>query len=182
MPEVVNIVASGTLGRELNIRAVGEDIDADEVKSQTGEYKTPTAYIREREDGPLVTVYESGSYHISGAESIEDAEKTRDWFVGELERLGIKRVDSTFAVKNVVVVGDLGENLDLNALAIRFGLERVEYEPEQFPGMVFRPDERDSVFLIFSSGRVVIPGSSSSEMGFEAFDWLVAQISAEPQT
>jgi transcription initiation factor TFIID TATA-box-binding protein len=178
MPEIVNVVASGTLGRELNIRAVGEDINAAEVKSQTSEYKTPTAYIREREGGPLVTVYESGSYHISGAESIEEAEETRDWFVGQLERMGVEGVDSTFAVKNVVVVGDLGESLNLNALAIRFGLERVEYEPEQFPGMVYRPDGSDSVFLIFASGRVVIPGSSSVEVGFEAFDWLVEQLAS----
>jgi len=137
MPEVVNIVASGTLGRELDIRAVGEDIDAAEVKPQTVEYETPTAYTRAREDGPLVTVYESGSYHISGAESVEEAEETRDWFVCELERMGVEDVDATFSVKNVVVIGDLGESVNLNALAIQFGLENVEYEPEQFPGMVY---------------------------------------------
>lgn len=179
MTEVVNVVASGTLGRELNIRAVGEDIDAAEVKSQTEEYKTPTAYIRERDGGPLITVYESGSYHISGAKSVEDAEETRDWFVGELERMGVEGVDATFAVKNVVVVGDLGESVNLNALAIQFGLGRVEYEPEQFPGMIYRPDERDSVFLIFASGRVVIPGTTSVESGFEAFDWLLTQVGTD---
>lgn len=179
MPEIVNVVASGTLGRELNIRAVGEDIDATEVKSQTGDYKTPTEYIRTRDDGPLVTIYESGSYHISGAKSIEEAEETRDWFVGELDRMGVEDVDATFSVKNVVVVGDLGESVNLNTLAIQFGLERVEYEPEQFPGMVYRPDERDSVFLIFASGRVVIPGSSSIEAGFEAFDWLLDQVGTD---
>jgi len=182
MPEVVNIVASGALGRELNIRAVGEDIDANEVKSQTGEYKTPTAYIREHEGSPLVTVYESGSYHISGAKSVEDAEGARDWFIGELERIGVEDVEVTFAVKNVVVVGDLEKTVDLNRLAIQFGLERVEYEPEQFPGMVYRPDEMESVFLIFSSGRVVIPGTSTVEGAFDAFNWLVEQIGAEKQT
>jgi len=176
MPEVVNVVASGTLGRELNIRAVGEDIDAAEVKSQTSEYKTPTAYIREREGGPLVTVYESGSYHISGAESIEEAEETRDWFVVELDQLGVADVESTFDVKNVVVVGDLGKNIDLNRLTIQFGLECVEYEPEQFPGLVYRPETLDSIFLIFSSGRVVIPGTADVEKAFSAFDWLTEQI------
>lgn len=182
MPEVVNIVASGTLGRELNIRAVGEDIDASEVNSQTGEYKTPTAYIRAREDGPLVTIYESGSYHISGAKSVEDAEETRDWFTDELNQMGVEGVDITFAVKNVVVVGDLERTVDLNKLAIQFGLEHVEYEPEQFPGMVYRPDETESVFLIFSSGRVVIPGTSSVESAFGAFDWLVEMIGTEQRT
>jgi transcription initiation factor TFIID TATA-box-binding protein len=172
MPEVVNVVASGTMGRELNVRAVGEDIDAAEVQSQTGEYKTPVAYIREHEGGSLVTVYESGSYHISGAESIDDAEDTRDWFVGELERMSVEGVNSTFEVKNVVVVGDLGKSIDLNRLSIQLGLERVEYEPEQFPGLVFRPEEAEDVYLIFASGRVVIPGSPSPKDGFRALDRL----------
>lgn len=179
MPEVVNVVASGSLGRELDLRAIGEDLDAEEVKSQTGEYKTPTAYIRAREDSPLVTAYMSGSYHISGAESVEQAEKTRDWFVGELERMDVKDVDASFSVRNVVVVGDLERTVDLNRLTNQFGLEQVEYEPEQFPGLVYRPDELESVFLIFSSGRVVIPGTSSVEEAFDAFDWLDQQVGRE---
>jgi transcription initiation factor TFIID TATA-box-binding protein len=182
MPEIVNVVGSGTLGRELNIRAVSEDINAAEVSSQTGEYNTPTAYIRPSEDGPLVTVYESGSYHISGAKSVGEAEEIRDWFVGELEQMGVKGVEVTFAVKNVVIVGDLGRTVDLNRLAIQFALVHIEYEPEQFPGMVYRPDEVESVFLIFSSGRVVIPGTSSAEGAFEAFDWLVEQIGTKHRT
>jgi transcription initiation factor TFIID TATA-box-binding protein len=181
MPEVVNIVASGTLGREVDIRAVGEDISAVEVKSQTDEYKTPAAYIRKQKDSPLITVYESGSYHISGAKSVDGAVKTKDWFVGELKRIGVKDIKATFAVKNVVVVGDLEETVDLNRLAVQFGLERVEYEPEQFPGMVYRPNEIESVFLIFASGRVVIPGSSSAESAFDAFDWLVEQVDVKKQ-
>lgn len=176
MSEVVNVVASGTLGRELNLHAVIEDIEAIEITSQGSEYRTPTAYIRQYERGPLVAIYESGSYHISGAKSVKEAEDTMDWLLGELDRMGIEDVDASFDIKNVVVVGDLEESVNLNALSIRFGLEQVEYEPEQFPGMIYRPDRLDSVFLIFASGRVVIPGSSSTKMGFDAFDWLTNKI------
>lgn len=172
MPEVVNVVAAGDVGRELDVAAVAEDIDASKVKSNTEEYSTPTVYVREREDDPLVTIYESGSYHISGAKSVEDADRTRNWFVGELEHIGVENLDATFSVKNVVVVGDLGKSIDLNSLAIQFGLERVEYEPEQFPGLVFRPEEAEDVYLIFASGRVVIPGSPSAKDGFRALDRL----------
>jgi len=178
MTEVVNVVASGKLGRELDIRAVGEDIDAEEVKSSSGEYKTPTAYIHEYEGSPLITVYESGSYHISGAKSTEEAEETRDWFVGELERMGVEGLDVSFGVRNVVVVGDLERSVNLNRLAIELGFEEIEYEPEQFPGLVYRPDEFDCVFLIFASGRVVIPGSNSVESGFEAFESLREKLSS----
>jgi transcription initiation factor TFIID TATA-box-binding protein len=49
--------------------------------------------------------------------------------------------------------------LNLNALAIGLGLEKTEYEPEQFPGLIHRPSVADSVVLRFASGRVVITGS-----------------------
>lgn len=51
------------------------------------------------------------------------------------------------------------QSLNLNALAIGLGLEVTEYEPEQFPGLVYRPAEAANVVLLFTSGRVVITGS-----------------------
>ncbi|ELZ06796.1 transcription factor [Natrialba aegyptia] len=172
MPEVVNVVAAGNVGRELEIRAVGEDIDATEVKGASDEYQTPTLYLREQEDSPLVTVYESGSYHISGATSIEEAEKAQNWLIDSLESLDIRGLNPTFEVKNVVVVGDLEQSVDLNELVVRFGFEQTEYEPEQFPGLVYRPSDIQAVLLIFASGRVVIPGSPDVETGFAAFEML----------
>ncbi|MDL0145943.1 transcription factor, partial [Halobacterium salinarum] len=43
------------------------------------------------------------------------------------------------------------------------GLERVEYEPEQFPGLIYRSDSVSGVVLIFASGKAVITGLSSRE-------------------
>lgn len=176
MTDVVNVVGSGSLGRELDVRALGNDIMAEEVWYQNDDYRTPVVYIRECENGPLVTIYESGSYHITGAKSVEEAERTREWIVSELDRLVAEDVEATFDVRNIVVVGDLERTLNLNRIAIQFGLERVEYEPEQFPGLVFRPDEFDAVFLIFGSGKVVIPGQSTLKGAKTAYDWIVQQL------
>lgn len=172
MSEIVNVVASGNLGRELDVAAVADDLSASVVKTQSDEYRTPTLYVKREDDSPLVTVYESGSYHISGAKSVQEAGAARDWFIGELGRLGVERLDASFGVRNVVVVGDLERNVDLNRLTVELGFDRTEYEPEQFPGLVYRPEGSDAVYLIFASGRVVIPGSSSPEKGFEAFESL----------
>ena len=43
------------------------------------------------------------------------------------------------------------------------GLENVEYEPEQFPGLVYRIKQPKVVVLIFSSGKLVITGGKSPE-------------------
>jgi transcription initiation factor TFIID TATA-box-binding protein len=172
MSEIVNVVASGDLGRELDVSAVADDIDAGVVNTQGGEYRTPTLYVKQSEGSPLVTVYESGSYHISGAGSAAEAEAACDWFVSALETLGIGVGDVTFGVRNVVVVGDLEAEMDLNRLTVELGFERTEYEPEQFPGLVYRPEDSACVFLIFASGRVVIPGAPAAETAFDGFDSL----------
>lgn len=179
MAEVVNIVAAGNLRRELNVSAVAEDIDAADVTANKEGYATPTIYVRGREGGPLVTMYESGSFHVSGATSQDEINEAVRWLVGALEALGIDGLEPEYDIKNVVIVGDLERSVDLNRLSILLGLENVEYEPEQFPGLIYRPPDLPSVFLVFSSGRVVIPGSSSERQGFDALDWLVEQFDVE---
>ena len=82
----------------------------------------------------------------------------------ELRDLGIPFEDSPeITVQNIVSSADLGTNLNLNALAIGFGLEDVEYEPEQFPGLVYRMDDPEVVILLFGSGKIVITGGKEPD-------------------
>lgn len=111
-----------------------------------------------------------GSYHITGGNSLDETERMKDWMVGVLEDLGIETTP-TFAIKNVVQTGDLGREVNLD-LSIGLGLEQTEYAPEQFPGVVYRPPDIDCVFLVFGSGKVVIPGASDVETGTEGFEIL----------
>jgi transcription initiation factor TFIID TATA-box-binding protein len=53
--------------------------------------------------------------------------------------------------------------LNLNAVALGLGLENIEYEPEQFPGLVYRIKVPKVVVLIFSSGKLVITSGKSPE-------------------
>ncbi|NYT01121.1 MAG: TATA-box-binding protein, partial [Methanocellales archaeon] len=56
---------------------------------------------------------------------------------------------------------DLGSELNLNAIAIGLGLENIEYEPEQFPGLVYRIKEPKVVVLVFGSGKLVVTGGKT---------------------
>ncbi|OQB24847.1 MAG: TATA-box-binding protein 2 [Euryarchaeota archaeon ADurb.Bin190] len=58
---------------------------------------------------------------------------------------------------------DLKTDLNLNAIALGLGLENIEYEPEQFPGLVYRIKQPKVVVLIFSSGKLVVTGGKSPE-------------------
>jgi transcription initiation factor TFIID TATA-box-binding protein len=68
--------------------------------------------------------------------------------------------------------------LNLNAIAMGLGLERIEYEPEQFPGLVYRMDEPRVVLLLFGSGKLVCTGAKKPEDASRAVDKIRAELSA----
>ena len=76
--------------------------------------------------------------------------------------------DPEITVQNIVSTADLSATLNLNAIAIGFGLENIEYEPEQFPGLVYRMDDPDVVVLLFGSGKLVITGGKTTDDASEA--------------
>ncbi|MCK4364777.1 MAG: TATA-box-binding protein, partial [Thermoplasmatales archaeon] len=96
--------------------------------------------------------------------SIEDVHKTVDIIVEILRKLGVdvyKNIE--IVVQNIVAVADLGGELNLTETAMGLGLENIEYEPEQFPGMVYRIKEPKVAMLLFSSGKIVCTGAKNVE-------------------
>lgn len=69
------------------------------------------------------------------------------------------------------------KELDLTHLAIAAGLERVEYEPEQFPGLIYRDLDLSAVLLIFASGKVVVTGTTTLEEADQSFRELRERLS-----
>jgi transcription initiation factor TFIID TATA-box-binding protein len=67
------------------------------------------------------------------------------------------------AVTNMVCSYDLGKYINLNKVAITLNVENIEYEPEQFPGLVYRIKDPRIVVLIFSSGKIILTGGRNLE-------------------
>lgn len=171
MVEVVNVVASGYLDTELDLEAIAQEFD-DVVNYDPEKY--PGAYFRFNDDAPLITLYRTGKYIITGAVSEADAGRLRNEFLTLFNRYGIipNANDAWFKVQNYVCMGDMGRSLNLSALAIGLGLEVTEYEPEQFPGLIYRPRDHACVLLVFATGKVVITGAQqidTAEAAFSAF-------------
>ncbi|ELY83650.1 TATA-box-binding protein [Natrinema altunense] len=168
MVDVVNVVSSGSLDIELDLEAVAQEL-GDLVDYDPGKY--PGAYFRFGESEPLITLYRTGKYIITGSSSEQEAMEIRDRFLTTLHDHGVlpESDDSWFSIQNYVGVGDLEESVNLSALAIGLGLEKTEYEPEQFPGLVYRPTDYESVLLVFGSGKTVITGAKSIEEAESAF-------------
>lgn len=64
-------------------------------------------------------------------------------------------------VQNIVASADLGVELNLDAIV--FGLPNCEYEPEQFPGLIYRLKKPKVVLLLFGSGKIVCTGAKTRE-------------------
>ena len=107
-------------------------------------------YARVTEDGPLIAAYRSGKHIITGPSDIEELHRTNNTFLNQLTELGVIEAgtQSGFSVVNVVLIAELGNDVNLNALLIALGLENTEYEPEQFPGLVYRPQGVSAVTLV----------------------------------
>jgi transcription initiation factor TFIID TATA-box-binding protein len=176
MLEVVNVVASGSLGLELDLDTISTEL-SDLVNYNPGEY--PGAYCRLRDSAPLITLYRTGKYIITGAGSEEEVRTIREEFLTLLcdREIIPSSEDDWFRLQNYVCMAEIGENVNLSALAIGLGLEVIEYEPEQFPGLVYRPAEHECVLLVFGSGEVVITGAKTIPAAENAFNLLDQQIS-----
>ncbi len=79
-------------------------------------------------------------------------------------------------IQNIVASADLGTVLNLNAIAIGLGLENIEYEPEQFPGLVYRLSTPKVVMLLFGSGKLVVTGGKKPEDAEAAVEKIVEEL------
>ena len=171
--EIVNCVGAGSLGVELDLEKLDTDLEAVNYDPE----KYPGAYLR-LDDDILITIYRTGKYIITGAISREGSYEKRRQFLEYLVDNGVlaEATDERFSMVNYVCVGEIPGPVNLNALAIGLGLERTEYEPEQFPGLVYRPSMTEVVTLIFGSGKVVLTGAKSPERAAAAFETLQSTI------
>lgn len=176
MVEIVNIVASGALNAEIDLERLADDIG--EPVACYDPDKHPGMYLQLEEDAPLITVYRTGKFIITAAVSKKEAHALREQFLNLFSDMGVieNSEEEWFSVQNYVCTAELGQNLNLNALAIGLGLEKTEYEPEQFPGLIYRPSGADNVVLLFASGRVVITGSPDLNIAEQTFATLKDEV------
>ncbi len=171
--EIENVVASTAIGQELDLEKVTLDMEGADYDPE----QFPGLVYRTQDPKTAALIFRSGKIVCTGAKSPGDVDKGLKIVFGKLRDLGIEVTDDPdIKVQNIVASADLGHDLNLNAIAIGLGLENIEYEPEQFPGLVYRLDEPEVVVLLFGSGKLVVTGGERPEDADEAVDKIVAQL------
>lgn len=158
--ELVNCVGAGKVPVEIDLRELSKDLP-----SQTMSFATGGIFFKFEEDTPTIRISRLGNYYITGASSKKELVETNLEILKMFVDFNLitESTDHSFSVINMVFTFDLCENIDLNSLALSLGFENVEYEPEQFPGLVYRPSDFSYVVLVFSSGKLTITGGRSRE-------------------
>ncbi|MCD6369924.1 MAG: TATA-box-binding protein [Thermoplasmata archaeon] len=171
--QIENIVASTSLAEKLDLSKIALALDGAEYEPE----QFPGLIYRLPEPKTAVLIFRSGKVNCTGAKDIEKVEKTIKILVEKLKAAGIEVYDKPkIIVQNIVAVYDLGVELNLTDIAMSLGLENVEYEPEQFPGLVYRIEEPKVVLLLFGSGKVVCTGAKKKEEIVEAIKKLKKEL------
>jgi len=99
----------------------------------------------------------------TGAKSEKLARSAVRKVVRELKNSGIIILSTPkVEIQNMVASANIHGKVDLEAAADI--MDNVMYEPEQFPGLIYRMGDPKVVILIFSSGKLVCTGGKSAEM------------------
>ena len=107
----------------------------------------------------------------TGAKSEKEAIQAVNKVAKELKKHGIPITNKpAIHIQNIVASAELGGEIDLES--VFYKLKRVMYEPEQFPGAVYRMDDPKVVFLIFSAGKLVCVGAKKEQEVYEAVNKL----------
>lgn len=130
----------------------------------------PGLVMRIVEPKATILVFSTGKMVVTGMRRADEAEAVVDDVIKRIQKCKIDISNPQITIQNIVASGDLNCMIDLNMAAVV--MEYSMYEPEVFPGLIYRMQEPKSVFLIFSTGRIVCTGAKTKELVAEAVEKL----------
>ena len=161
--EIVNVVASASLNQKFNL------INILKVFRNT-EYRPklfPGLVFRLKRPKTATLIFTTGKMVCTGAKSEKLARRAVNKVVRELKDKGIVVLGKPeIVIQNMVASGNLHGSIDLEMAADV--LDNVMYEPEQFPGLIYRMQEPKTVLLLFTSGKLVCTGAKNEKMVYES--------------
>jgi transcription initiation factor TFIID TATA-box-binding protein len=152
---IENVVASTSLGDHLDLQQIATRLDGAEYEPSA----FPGLIYRMTHPKTAILLFQSGKVVCTGGKSRTEVDESIRTISGLIRKAGQKVLAKpTIEIQNIVATSNLETEINLNSIAVTLGLDRVEYEPEQFPGLVYRLESPRVVVLLFGSGKLVITG------------------------
>jgi len=155
--KIQNIVLTATYkNTEFNLKKLARSLDGAVYNPEA----FPGVIYKSVHPSASFLIFASGKMNCVGARSISDAKQAIGKLTRKLREAHIKvKTEPKVKVQNIVASVNFGRKFDLERIARKF--ENTEYEPEVFPGLVFRLDDPKTVLLLFVSGKGVCAGAKS---------------------
>ncbi|MBS3098611.1 TATA-box-binding protein [Candidatus Pacearchaeota archaeon] len=152
--KIQNIVATTSLGKPVSLTKLARTQSNTEYNPE----QFPGLVLRIPKPKSAVLVFSSGNLVCTGTKSVSQVREVIDKVIKQIGKIGVKITDRPrITVQNIVASGSIDFSLNLNVLALQ--LENTEYEPEQFPGLVYKLVDPPATFLLFSNGKLVCTGT-----------------------
>ncbi|UCD03146.1 MAG: TATA-box-binding protein [Candidatus Aenigmatarchaeota archaeon] len=158
--KVENVVVFATLGNNIPLEKISHELEAAEYSPES----FPGVIYRIKDPMVAALIFSSGKIVCTGARSIDTAKTAVQKVIVDLRNLGIDIPEKyDLRVENIVASTQIEakEKLALDEIALM--LENSEYEPESFPGLVFRLPEPRVAFLLFGTGKIICTGSRNED-------------------
>lgn len=156
--KIQNIVATTSLEKPVPLTKLAKTNPNTEYNPDT----FPGLVLRIKEPKSAVLVFSSGKLVCTGTKSVAQVKQVVEEVIKQLKKISVNvTVKPKITVQNIVASGTINLKLNLNYLALE--MENTEYEPEQFPGLVYKLIEPNATFLLFSNGKLVCTGTKNKK-------------------
>ncbi|XP_024967070.1 TATA-box-binding protein-like isoform X1 [Cynara cardunculus var. scolymus] len=165
VPTLQNIVSTVNLDCKLDLKAIA-------LQARNAEYnpkRFAAVIMRIREPKTTALIFASGKMVCTGAKSEQQSKLAARKYARIIQKLGFPAKFKDFKIQNIVGSCDVKFPIRLEGLAYSHGAFS-SYEPELFPGLIYRMKQPKIVLLIFVSGKIVLTGAKVREETYTAFE------------
>ncbi|CAD1809151.1 TATA-box-binding protein [Candida parapsilosis] len=172
VPTLQNIVATVNLDCRLDLKTIA-------LHARNAEYnpkRFAAVIMRIRDPKTTALIFASGKMVVTGAKSEDDSKLASRKYARIIQKLGFNAKFTDFKIQNIVGSCDVKFPIRLEGLAFSHGTFS-SYEPELFPGLIYRMVKPKIVLLIFVSGKIVLTGAKQREEIYAAFEAIYPVLS-----
>jgi transcription initiation factor TFIID TATA-box-binding protein len=187
-----NIVATVNLDCRLDLKTIALHARNAEYNPKVGHTSRPyfipapmltqqrfaAVIMRIRDPKTTALIFASGKMVVTGAKSEDDSKLASRKYARIIQKLGFNAKFTDFKIQNIVGSCDIKFPIRLEGLASKHH-PFSSYEPELFPGLIYRMIKPKIVLLIFVSGKIVLTGAKVREEIYAAFEQIYPTLSGQ---
>ena len=162
-----NVVATVNLGVNIDLEKLSQTVSNAEYNPR----RFAAVIMRIREPRTTALVFHSGKMIITGAKTESDSRAGGHKYVQIIQKIGFAATFRDYKIQNMTATCDMGFPIRLEGLVYAHS-QQATYEPELFPGLVYKMTNPKVVFLVFVSGKVVATGAKSEKIIEDGFGQL----------